>query len=212
MSDNGRESRSSDILPVIIAGGTGTRLWPLSRECLPKQFLRIVGHGTMLQNTLQRLEGMERALPAVIVCNEEHRFLAAGQSREIDAPVESIFLEPLPKGTAPAVALAACHALAKGEDPLLLVMPADHYIPQPAAFRKALEVARSAIEGSSQEDEPSPDAQGDARKSPLATFGVPPTRPDTNYGYIQVGPAIQQRARPSRRSSQALAKKTTSEP
>ncbi|WP_051482971.1 mannose-1-phosphate guanylyltransferase/mannose-6-phosphate isomerase [Thioalkalivibrio sp. HK1] len=184
MSGPGGQSRTIDLLPVILAGGAGTRLWPLSRECLPKQFLRIAGQGTMLQNTLQRLGGIERALPAVIVCNEEHRFLAARQSREIEAQVASIFLEPAPKGTAPAVALVACQAQSRGEDPLLLVMPADHYIPQPAAFRKALQVALSAIEGSPESTSPAP-GQG-----PLATFGVQPNRPDTNYGYIKAGRAL----------------------
>ena len=186
MSGLGSESRPFDILPVIIAGGTGTRLWPLSRECLPKQFLRIVGQGTMLQNTLQRLRGIERALPAVIVCNEEHRFLCARQSREIGASVESIFLESVPKGTAPAVALVACQALARGEDPILLVMPADHYIPQPAAFHESLRVALGTVEGS-QEGERSPESEPALGQGTLATFGVQPTRPDTNYGYIQAG-------------------------
>ncbi len=182
------KTRSFDILPVIIAGGTGTRLWPLSRESFPKQFLRIVGEGTMLQNTLQRLRGIERTLPACIVCNEEHRFLAAHQSREIDAPVASIFLESIPKGTAPAVALAACHVLAKGEDPLLLVMPADHYIPQPAAFHKSLRAALAAL--GSPPRAPSSDSESAPRERLLATFGVQPTRPDSNYGYIQAGLAL----------------------
>jgi mannose-1-phosphate guanylyltransferase/mannose-6-phosphate isomerase len=159
------------IVPVILSGGSGTRLWPLSRELYPKQLLPLVGHETMLQQTLLRLDGIEGLAPAVIVCNEEHRFLVAEQLRQIGAKAAAILLEPAGRNTAPAVALAAASVLEHedlGEDPVLLVLPADHVIRDAATFRRAVaDGAALAAEGR------------------LVTFGVKPDRPETGYGYIR---------------------------
>jgi mannose-1-phosphate guanylyltransferase/mannose-6-phosphate isomerase len=158
------------LVPVILSGGAGTRLWPLSRELHPKQLLALVGPRTMLQETVQRLAGLEAAAP-MVVCNEAHRFLVAEQLRAIDCKPRAIVLEPAGRNTAPAIALAA-HATLAGEegDPLLLVLPADHVIPDVAAFHAAVELA-SAV----------------ARNGALVTFGIVPTTPETGYGYIRRG-------------------------
>ncbi len=160
------------LVPVILSGGAGTRLWPLSRELYPKQLLPLVGEHTMLQDTVLRLAGLDAA-PAVVVCNESHRFLVAEQLRVINAPPQAIVLEPAGRNTAPAIALAAHAALAAaGPEALLLVLPADHVIRDAAAFRKAVEVAIEA-----------------ARAGNLVTFGVVPKSPETSYGYIRRGVA-----------------------
>src|SRR5690554_2513211 len=125
------------ILPVIMAGGSGSRLWPLSRALFPKQFLQLNGSGTMLQNTLARLEGLECASP-VLICNEDHRFIAAEQLRQMGALNHNIILEPAGRNTAPAIALAAFTAMAQGADPVMLVLAADHIMQQPEAFRSAV--------------------------------------------------------------------------
>jgi len=162
----------SDLLPVVLAGGSGSRLWPLSRELYPKQFLRLYGERTMLQGTLTRLSGLPTA-PAYIVCNDEHRFLVAEQLRGIGHAWGAIILEPAARNTAPAIALAALHAVSAGADPILLVLPADHFLQDAAAFQSAVrEGATQASEGA------------------LVTFGVVPTRPETGYGYIRVGERI----------------------
>ena len=159
------------IVPVILSGGSGTRLWPLSRELYPKQLLPLLGEETMLQSTLQRLAGIEGLAPPIVVCNEEHRFLVAEQLREIGVTPAAILLEPAGRNTAPAVALAAAAALQEreqGADPVLLVLPADHVIRDADAFRAAvLAGAKLAEEGK------------------LVTFGVVPDRPETGYGYIR---------------------------
>ena len=162
---------SGTVLPLILAGGSGTRLWPLSRELYPKQFLRLVGDRTMLQHTLARLEGMDHHDP-VIVCNHEHRFIVAEQCREQGVEPGAVVLEPAPRNTAPAVALGAMRCLRDGVDPLLLVLPADHHIAVDDAFRDA--VARAAS------------FAGDGA---LVTFGIAPSRPETGYGYILSGEA-----------------------
>jgi mannose-1-phosphate guanylyltransferase/mannose-6-phosphate isomerase len=158
------------LVPVILSGGAGTRLWPLSRELHPKQLLALVGPHTMLQDTVQRLAGVDVAAP-MVVCNEAHRFLVAEQLRAIDCKPRAIVLEPAGRNTAPAIALAA-HATLAGEegDPLLLVLPADHVIPDVAAFHGAIELASAA-----------------ARNGALVTFGIVPTSPETGYGYIRRG-------------------------
>ena len=162
----------STLVPVILSGGAGSRLWPLSRELYPKQLLPLVGAHTMLQETVLRLAGLEAA-PAVVVCNEAHRFLVAEQLRLINAPAQAIVLEPVGRNTAPAIALAAHAAIsAVGEQALLLVLPADHVIRDAAAFRQAVAVAVTA-----------------ARAGNLATFGVVPKTPETGYGYIRRGAA-----------------------
>lgn len=157
------------VLPVILAGGAGTRLWPLSRELYPKQLLPLISERTMLQQTLTRLEGVQAA-PPLIVCNEQHRFVIAEQCRAIGAAWGAIILEPAARNTAPAIALAAHYAMRDGDDPILLVLAADHHIADEAGFRGALEEAAGAVTS----DE-------------LLTFGVVPRVAETGYGYIKAG-------------------------
>ncbi len=161
------------LIPVILSGGSGTRLWPLSRELYPKQLLPLVGKGTMLQETLARLNGVDNVGSPIVVCNESHRFLVAEQLREVGATPQSILLEPAGRNTAPAVAVAAMAAVAgessgKAADPVLLVLPADHVIRNVAAFRAAVSIGRKAAE-----------------QGKLVTFGVVPDKPETGYGYIK---------------------------
>ncbi len=160
------------LTPVILSGGAGTRLWPLSRELYPKQLLALTGERTMLQQTALRLEGLA-ATPPVIVCNEAHRFLVAEQLRQVNVEPRALVLEPFGRNTAPAIALAAHAALKAVEggadgDPLLLVLPADHVIRDVPTFQKAVRVALPAAE-----------------QGKLVTFGVVPSAPETGYGYIQ---------------------------
>ena len=155
------------VQPVLLSGGSGTRLWPLSRESHPKQFLALAGDDTMLQATWQRVAPIATAAP-IVVANEEHRFLVAEQLRQIGAPVPSIILEPLGRNTAPAIAAAAMQAMAGGDDPLLLVLPSDHVIRDADAFRLAIAEALDAAAGGA-----------------LVTFGIVPTSPETGFGYIQ---------------------------
>jgi mannose-1-phosphate guanylyltransferase/mannose-6-phosphate isomerase len=164
------------LIPVILSGGAGTRLWPLSRELYPKQLLPLVGEETMLQATALRVAGLDAAAP-IVVCNEAHRFLVAEQLRVIDATAQAILLEPVGRNTAPAIALASLAALSamKGDkiDPLLLVLPADHVIRDVPAFQTAVHTAIHAAEAGR-----------------LVTFGVVPTAPETGYGYIRRGAAL----------------------
>ena len=158
------------LVPIILSGGAGTRLWPLSRELYPKQLLPLIGRHTMLQETVRRLTGLDAAAPTV-VSNEAHRFLVAEQLREIGCTPRAIVLEPKGRNTAPAIALAAHAALAADEgDSLLLVLPADHVIRDVAAFHQAIEIGSAA-----------------ARDGALATFGIVPTAPEIGYGYIRRG-------------------------
>jgi mannose-1-phosphate guanylyltransferase / mannose-6-phosphate isomerase len=152
------------LIPVILSGGSGTRLWPLSRELYPKQLLPLVGEKSMLQETVQRLSGLEAGGP-IVVCNDAHRFLVAEQLRQIGAQPAAIILEPVGRNTAPAIALAALKAPA---DALLLVLPADHVIRNVPAFHAAVRVAIPAASGGK-----------------LATFGIVPTAAETGYGYIK---------------------------
>src|SRR5262245_580939 len=164
------------LIPVILSGGAGTRLWPLSRELYPKQFLPLVGERTMIQETALRASGLPGLTGPVVVCNEAHRFLVAEQLRQVGIEPRSIVLEPVGRNTAPAVAVAALAALAKSQvqgdagEPLLLVLPADHVLADTADFRKAVTEAIPA-----------------ARAGRLITFGVVPTHPETGYGYIRQG-------------------------
>ena len=160
------------ILPVILAGGSGTRLWPLSRKHYAKQYLALDGTTTMLQSTVERIGALPCASPFVI-CNEETRFLAAEQMRQIGQDKALILLEPAGRNTAPAIALAALEAVANGDDPALLVMPADHKINNTEAFTAAVEVALPL-----------------ALSDHLVTFGITPTHAETGYGYIRSGTAI----------------------
>jgi len=157
------------LTPVILSGGAGTRLWPLSRELYPKQLLALVGKHTMLQETALRVKGLDPG-PCVIVCNDAHRFLVAEQVRQIDVQTHAIVLEPKGRNTAPAIALAALAAVSTGDDPMLLVLPADHVIPDVPAFHKAVRTALPAAEAGK-----------------LVTFGIVPTAPETGYGYIRRG-------------------------
>jgi mannose-1-phosphate guanylyltransferase/mannose-6-phosphate isomerase len=154
--------------PVILSGGSGTRLWPLSRELYPKQLLCLVGEQTLLQQAVARLDGLEDVSAPVFVCNEEHRFLVAEQLREMNVTPADIVLEPVGRNTAPALTLAALGATAGGEDPLLLVMPADHVIRDIAAFHKAVRQASKLAE-----------------QGRLVTFGIVPQSAETGYGYIR---------------------------
>ncbi|HTV78418.1 MAG TPA: mannose-1-phosphate guanylyltransferase/mannose-6-phosphate isomerase [Steroidobacteraceae bacterium] len=161
------------LIPVILSGGAGTRLWPLSRELYPKQLLALLGPRTMLQQTALRVSGLDCAAP-VIICNEAHRFLVAEQLRALKVAPRAIVLEPFGRNTAPAIALAALAALrdSGSVDPLLLVLPADHVIRDTAVFQQAVRTALPAAE------------QGQ-----LVTFGIVPNAPETGYGYIHRGAA-----------------------
>lgn len=160
------------LLPVILSGGSGTRLWPLSRELYPKQLLPLVAKGTMLQETLARVQGVDKVGSPIVVCNESHRFLVAEQLREVGAHPQSILLEPVGRNTAPAVAVAAMAAVsndsAANSEAILLVLPADHVIRDVKAFRAAVAIGRRAAE-----------------QGKLVTFGVVPDKPETGYGYIK---------------------------
>lgn len=167
------------LIPVILSGGAGTRLWPLSRELYPKQLLALTSRHTMLQETVLRLRGLEAASP-VVVCNDSHRFLVAEQLRIVGVQPRSIVLEPFGRNTAPAIALAALAALkttaASGPsspEPVLLVLPADHVIRDVTAFQVAAVAAMTAAE-----------------QGRLVTFGIVPSAPETGYGYIRRGESL----------------------
>jgi len=161
------------ILPVILAGGSGTRLWPLSRALYPKQLIRLVDQRTMLQNTILRLNGLEDAENPVVICNDEYRFMVAEQLRQIGIEPAEIVLEPVGRNTAPALAVAALRAMAKGGDPVLLVLPADHHIELADQFCR---VVRAGFQH--------------ALNGRLITFGIVPQSPETGYGYIKMGAAL----------------------
>ncbi|MGL4447921.1 MAG: mannose-1-phosphate guanylyltransferase/mannose-6-phosphate isomerase [Shewanella sp.] len=161
------------LLPVVMAGGSGTRLWPLSRTLFPKQFLALTSEATMLQETLQRIAPLAHQ-PAFIICNQEHRFIVAEQLRKANLAHGGIALEPVGRNTAPAVAIAALQAQARGEDPLLLVLAADHVIAQPEVFCQVIEAAMPL-----------------AQQGNLVTFGIVPTVAETGYGYIKQGDQIE---------------------
>lgn len=164
--------------PVILSGGSGTRLWPLSREAYPKQFLPLIGEHTMLQETVRRLDGIEEEHPRhaiglldpIVVCNETHRFLVAEQLRLLDRRPTAILLEPEGRNTAPALGLAALEANGDDQDPVLLVMPADHDIRDAQGFRQVVA-----------------DGYMLARQGAIITFGIIPDKPETGYGYIRRG-------------------------
>jgi mannose-1-phosphate guanylyltransferase/mannose-6-phosphate isomerase len=159
--------------PVILSGGSGSRLWPMSRQLLPKQFLPLVSEHTLLQDTLLRLHGIDGARAPLVISNSEHRFLVAEQLREIGASAEAQILEPVGRNTAPAVAVAALYLVGREPDARMLVLPADHLIKDVPAFHAAIATALSlAAEGS------------------LVTFGIAPSSPVTGYGYIQRGDPV----------------------
>ena len=158
------------ITPVILCGGSGTRLWPLSRQRHPKQFLPLVDENTLFQNTLQRLTGGAPTAAPVILCNNAHRFMVAEQLQEIHCPPSGILLEPVGRNTAPAVAVAAFHALTLSDDPTLLILPADHHIKQTDDLHAALAMGAHLAE-----------------ENFVITFGIVPHAPETGYGYIEKG-------------------------
>jgi mannose-1-phosphate guanylyltransferase len=165
---NGIHMSQTTIFPAIMCGGSGTRLWPLSRALFPKQFLPLVNETSMLQDTLLRLPS--NCSEPVFICNEEHRFLVAEQVRQLSTTHGTILLEPEGRNTAPAIALAALNALAKDQDAMLLVLAADHVIKDSAAFQRVVTSATIAAE-----------------QGKLVTFGIVPTHAETGYGYIQKG-------------------------
>ena len=156
------------MIPVIMSGGSGTRLWPLSRKNKPKQFLSLFGERSLFQNTLTRLSDVAAMESPIIVCNETHRFMVAEQLQEIDVAEPDILLEPSAKNTAPAIALAALQALERGADALMLVLAADHLIQDVGMFHQAIEQAKKQAEAGH-----------------LVTFGIVPTEAHTGYGYIE---------------------------
>lgn len=169
-------STALTIQPVILAGGSGTRLWPLSREHFPKQLIGLLGDASLLESTLGRLDGLAdtlRVVPeTIIVCGEDHRFLTAEQLRAQRRPGR-IILEPVGRNTAPALTVAALAAMTHGQDPVLVVMPADHAVNDKAAFEKAVaHAARYAQDGS------------------IVALGIVPNRPETGYGYIKAGASL----------------------
>jgi len=156
------------IIPVILSGGSGTRLWPLSRKQYPKQYLPLASDNTMLQETILRLNGLDNLANPIIVCNADHRFLVAEQCQQIDIKNPTILLEPVGRNTAPAITAAALQSLRDSNDAVLLVLSADHVIQDVEAFHQAINIAsRQAQEGK------------------LATFGIVPTDANTGYGYIK---------------------------
>ena len=161
--------------PVILAGGSGSRLWPLSRQDMPKQFLPLMGERSLLQETALRLVGLEGCEPPVVVCNEAHRFLVLDQLREVGIESPAVVLEPQGRNTAPALALAAHEAMHACPDdpPLLLAMPADHAIADVSGFRAAVSAGADV-----------------ASRGCLVTFGVTPHAPETGFGYIKTGAAV----------------------
>jgi mannose-1-phosphate guanylyltransferase/mannose-6-phosphate isomerase len=161
------------VTPVILAGGSGTRLWPLSRKAMPKQFLAMVGEQTMVQETLTRAQGEGFSAPLVIT-SQEHRFVVAEQLREAGITNARIILEPIGRGTAPAAAVAALMAMESDPDAMLLVMPSDHVVLDKEAFHLAVSIASKA-----------------ATSGALVAFGIRPSAPETGYGYIKGGVAIE---------------------
>jgi mannose-1-phosphate guanylyltransferase / mannose-6-phosphate isomerase len=167
--------KSMKITPVILSGGSGTRLWPVSRSLDPKQFLDFFGENSLFQKTALRVKNLDDFFEPIIICNNEHRFRVAQELQKINASAKSIILEPIGRNTAPAIAIAALDVLAKNAtQDLILVMPSDHIISDEAAFIGRIKnAAKAALEGY------------------LVTFGVVPNKPETGYGYIKKSAALQ---------------------
>jgi len=161
------------LIPLILSGGSGTRLWPVSRKNLPKQFLALAGNGTLFQQTLERIRQLPDVAPPIVVASDDHRFLAADQLLALGIDNATIVLEPLARNTAPAIALGALQALRHDGDPLLLVLPADHLIGDTSAFVDAVKQALPLAE-----------------HGWLVTFGIRPDRPETGFGYIRRAEAV----------------------
>ncbi len=156
------------IIPVILSGGSGTRLWPLSRKQYPKQYLPLVSDNTMLQETILRLKGLNNLADPIIICNTDHRFLVAEQCQQIDITNPTILLEPIGRNTAPAIAAAALHLIKDSDDAILLVLSADHVIQDIKSFHDSIHIASKQ-----------------AKDGKLAAFGIVPTNANTGYGYIR---------------------------
>jgi mannose-1-phosphate guanylyltransferase/mannose-6-phosphate isomerase len=156
------------IIPVILSGGSGIRLWPLSRKQYPKQYLPLAGDNTMLQETILRLNGLDNLADPIIICNADHRFLVAEQCKQIDITNPTILLEPIGRNTAPAIAAASLQSLKTSDDAVLLVLSADHVIQDINAFHAVINIANEQ-----------------AQDGRLATFGIVPTDANTGYGYIK---------------------------
>ncbi len=172
-TDDPRVPTLEAIVPVVISGGVGSRLWPVSRALLPKQYIAIPRvNGSLFQNTLERLKGIAGLTDPLVVCGNDHRFVVAEQLRQIGIDGK-ILLEPYGRNTAPAIALAAMEAMRDGDDPLMLVLPADHLIEEVEPLHAAINRARTL-----------------AASARLVTFGIPPRGPETGYGYLQQGEQI----------------------
>ncbi|CAD5107311.1 mannose-1-phosphate guanylyltransferase/mannose-6-phosphate isomerase [Zestomonas carbonaria] len=159
------------MIPVILSGGSGSRLWPLSRKLYPKQFLALTGQRTLFQQTLMRLDAEGMGAP-IVVCNEEHRFIVSEQLAGIGCSAQAVLLEPFGRNTAPAIAMVAMKLVAEGRDELLLVLPADHVVEDQKALQRALALATIAAE-----------------QGAMVLFGVPASKPETGFGYIKSRPA-----------------------
>lgn len=168
-----RAQGSTQIHPVILSGGAGTRLWPLSRSLYPKQLLQLTSERTMIQETVARSVNDAGFAAPIVICNDEHRFIIDEQLRQIGAQPRRILLEPIARNTAPAIAAAALWLTANEPEPIMLVQPSDHLIGAPEDFHQAV------VKG-----------LGAAQAGRLVTFGIKPTRAETGYGYIQAGPAL----------------------
>ena len=161
-------SSSKSLTPVILSGGIGSRLWPISREEYPKQLLSLIGKDTMIQQTAERIKDYASASAPLVICNEAHRFIIAEQLREKEIEPVAIMLEPVGRNTAPATAIAALKIIAQNPDGVMLILPADHIIRDVNAFHRAIDCAMKA-----------------ANKGYLVTFGITPDKPETGYGYIK---------------------------
>ncbi|HEX9449296.1 MAG TPA: mannose-1-phosphate guanylyltransferase/mannose-6-phosphate isomerase, partial [Dongiaceae bacterium] len=168
-----KERPAPQVIPVILAGGVGNRLWPLSREAHPKQFLALLGPRSLVQETLLRYADRRHFAPPIVITNDDTRFILADQVQEIGQGDATLLLEPMGRGTAPAITLAALLAMGQDADAILVVAPSDHVISDVSAFRASLAIALSA-----------------AAADHLVTFAVVPLRPETGYGYIQRGAAL----------------------
>ncbi|RDJ00448.1 mannose-1-phosphate guanylyltransferase/mannose-6-phosphate isomerase [Dyella solisilvae] len=165
------------LIPLILSGGSGTRLWPISRKNLPKQFLSLTGNETLFQQTTQRSMGLEEVAAPIVVASDGHRFLAAEQLQELKIEGASILLEPMARNTAPAIAVGAMQAMARNTDAIILVLPADHLIGDNESFRTAVAKALPLAE-----------------MGWLVTFGIRPDRPETGFGYIRRGEPLENAA------------------
>src|SRR5690242_8226481 len=164
---------AASLLPVLMAGGSGTRLWPLSRELYPKQLLKLTNDRSLLQNTALRAKKIPGSLPPVVICGEPHRFLVAEQLREAGIEGATIILEPEGRNTAPAATIAALYAKQKhGANTQVFLMSADQAVARESAFVRAVVAAQAAAVGR------------------IVTFGIKPTRPETGYGYLKAGPPL----------------------